>query len=251
MFEHSTLAIFVLKAIVFSVFAALIFLPLEHLAHRGTRPKRVDLHFATSGKAIEACLLFLMAGLVLASVPTLWLFGDLTHELGVAGILLEIFVGLIIFDVAGYMYHRLAHRIPALWALHRIHHSSEAMSFAAGFRIHPLEVTLMTFAQNIPLVLLGIPLGSHIAVVLFLQLHTLFVHSTIMRGHTWLFALPSFHHHHHARELAPRNFATLFPWIDKLGGTYQEPGETLRFGLRESTPKTFLGMLFLHRNSRT
>ncbi len=249
MFEPSTLAFFVLKAVLLSGFAALVFLPLEHLAHRGTRPERVDLHFATSGKAIEACLLFLMSGLVLASVPTLWFFGDLTHELGAAGIFLEIFVGLVVFDVAGYIYHRLAHRIPALWALHRIHHSSEAMSFVAGFRTHPLEVTLMTLMQNVPLVLLGIPLGSHIAVVLFLQLHTIFVHSTVMRGHTPLFALPSFHHHHHARDQEPKNFATLFPWVDKIGGTYQRPLESLSFGTNEPIPQTFLGMLLLRRAS--
>jgi len=247
MFEPSTLGIFVLKTVGFSVLATLVFLPLEHLVGRSTKTARVDIHFATTGKVIEACLLFLMAGLVLASVPTLWFLSELTGSLGAVGTAIEIFAGLVLFDLAGYGYHRLAHRVPALWALHRVHHSSEEMSFAAGFRAHPVEVTLMTLAQNLPLVLLGIPLASHVAVVLLLQLHTLFVHSTIVRGHTPLFALPSYHHHHHARDLVPENFATLFPWIDRLGGTYQRPVEPLRFGTHEPAPKTFLGMLFLRR----
>ena len=88
-------------------------------------------------------------------------------------------VGLALFELAGYGYHRLAHRVPALWRLHEIHHSSETMDWLASFRQHPLEILLMTLAQNAPLVLLGIPLGAHATVLVLLKLATVFVHANI------------------------------------------------------------------------
>ena len=50
---------------------------------------------------------------------------------------------------------------------------------AASFRQHPLEIMLVTLAQNAPLVLLGLPLGSHALVLLLLRLNTVFVHADL------------------------------------------------------------------------
>ena len=52
----------------------------------------------------------------------------------------EIAVGLLLFELGGYAYHRLAHAVPALWRLHEIHHSSETMDWLASFRQHPIEI---------------------------------------------------------------------------------------------------------------
>ena len=91
----------------------------------------------------------------------------------------ETAVGLLLFELAGYAYHRLAHAVPALWRLHELHHSSETMDWLASFRQHPLEILLMTLAQNAPLVLLGVPLGAHATVLVGLKLATVFVHSNV------------------------------------------------------------------------
>src|SRR5690606_2451125 len=88
-------------------------------------------------------------------------------------------LGLLVFELGGYAYHRLAHRVPALWRLHAVHHSAPAMDWLAAFRQHPLEIVLMTIAQNVPIVMLGVPLGEHAIVVLLLAVNTVFVHANL------------------------------------------------------------------------
>ena len=119
------------------------------------------------------------------------------------------------------------------------------MDWLAGFRQHPLEVVLMTLVQNAPLVVLGLPLASYAAAIVFLQLHTLWVHSNIvlpLGPLRHLLATPDFHQRHHAVHAAPKNFAALFPAIDRLFGTYcAEEGRA--FGVRIAMPRDFIGLL--------
>ena len=45
-------------------------------------------------------------------------------------------------ELGSYITHWLSHRIPALWELHKVHHSAEALTPATVFRVHPLEGVL-------------------------------------------------------------------------------------------------------------
>jgi sterol desaturase/sphingolipid hydroxylase (fatty acid hydroxylase superfamily) len=120
------------------------------------------------------------------------------------------------------------------------------MDWLAGFRHHPIEIALMTLAQNAPLVLLGLPLGEHALLVLVLRLNTLFVHSNL-RTPSWLGAIvatPSFHHRHHDRDAHTANYATLFPWLDRIFRTHAtETADT--FGVPGGADDPgFLALLF-------
>ncbi len=122
-------------------------------------------------------------------------------------------MGLLAFELMSYGYHRAAHALPGLSALHDVHHSNEHMDWLAGFRQHPLEVLLMTLAQNLPLVLLGVPLGTHGLAAIAMRLNTQFVHANL-RTPGWLaplVATPAFHHRHHQRTRQVANYAALFP----------------------------------------
>lgn len=136
--------------------------------------------------------------------------------------------------------------MPALWRLHAVHHSSERMDWLASFRQHPLEILLVTFAQNAPLVLLGLPLGAHALVLLALKLNTVFVHADLrIPPGPWsmVIATPRFHHRHHDRDAAPRNFAAMFPWLDRLFGTH-DASPAGAVGLPGApAPRTLLGLL--------
>ncbi len=135
--------------------------------------------------------------------------------------------------------------MPFLWRLHEIHHSSETMDWLASFRQHPLEILLMTLAQNAPLVLLGIPLGAHAAVLALLKLATVFVHANIRVPEgpwTLVVATPRFHHRHHQLGGAVRNYASLFPFIDVLFGTYT-PKAATTFGVPRALPDGFVALL--------
>ena len=49
------------------------------------------------------------------------------------------FLGL---DLAIYWQHRLFHRVPLFWRLHRVHHADTAFDVTLAVRFHPLEIAL-------------------------------------------------------------------------------------------------------------
>jgi len=237
------------RALAYAALVGLMFAPLERLvplrAERRTR-WTTDLAFATLGHVATRLLLFygIGAALVLATR------GSASIGLGAASPLsdlpsvVRIGAGLLVFELCGYGYHRLAHRAPLLWRLHRVHHSAPTMDWLASFRQHPVEIALMTAAQNLPLVVLGLPLGEHAAVVLLLAVNTVFVHSNLRvpRVLERFVATPRFHHRHHDADRETANYASLFPWLDRLFGTH-DSSSAARVGLPRESTAGFLSLL--------
>jgi sterol desaturase/sphingolipid hydroxylase (fatty acid hydroxylase superfamily) len=247
----------IVRVLLFTALAGLAFAPLEHLfgRHRGaSRTGRlVDLGFATFGSVLVLFGVATLVGGMLAGLEAFALEEPLLAGIGSRSVrtALEVAVGVVVFELVGYAYHRLAHAVPWMWRLHEVHHSSERMDWLASFRQHPLEIMLVTLAQNAPLVLLGLPLGSHALVLLALRLNTVFVHADLqlprglaMKWWSELFATPGFHHRHHQRDGAPRNFAAVFPWLDRLFGTH-DAAPAGPVGLPTPTPRSFVGLLVL------
>lgn len=48
----------------------------------------------------------------------------------------------VVDDFVRYLIHRLEHTVPALWELHKVHHSADAMNFVTAERHHPLSLLL-------------------------------------------------------------------------------------------------------------
>src|SRR5262245_5077715 len=249
----------VARPLLFVALAALAFLPLEHVAAaHGQRRRRfaTDLAFATVGQVLVRLGMVLVVGGLLARLDAIGLDRPLLAGIGDrrARFVAETLVGLLLFELGGYAYHRLAHAVPALWRLHEVHHSSETMDWLASFRQHPIEILLVTLAQNAPLVLLGVPLGAHAAVLVGLKLATVYVHSNLrvpLGPLRFLIATPGYHHRHHQRGGTVANFASFFPFIDLLFGSYSaEAGR--RFGVERKLPPSFVGLLLapLRRGDR-
>jgi sterol desaturase/sphingolipid hydroxylase (fatty acid hydroxylase superfamily) len=240
----------VARPVLFAALAALAFVPLEHLlpAHLDRRQLfAADVGFATLGQILVAAGVVVVIGWSLARLDDLALEQPLWSAVGDRRVraALDVGSGLLLFELASYLYHRLAHRVPWLWRLHEVHHSSQTMDWLASFRQHPLEILLQTLAQNGPLVLLGIPLGAHATVLMLLKLNTVFVHANIrVPAGPWteVVATPAFHHRHHQRAGDTRNYASLFPFIDRLFGTYCGDVAT-EFGPAETGPQGFLELL--------
>lgn len=241
----------VVRVLAFAGLVGLAFAPLERLYghdHHGPRRDRlVDVGFATLGAlmvwvGITTVIAGLLAVLERVSLDQPLLIGVGSRSLRIG---LEVAVGLLVFELMGYAYHRLAHAVPWMWRLHEVHHSSERMDWLASFRQHPLEILLVTLVQNAPLVLLGIPLGSHALVLLLLKVNTVFVHADLRVPRGWwseLVATPGFHHRHHQRDGAVRNYAAMFPWIDRLFGTH-DAAPAGPVGVPRVTPRGFWGLL--------
>ena len=239
------------------ILIGLIFVPLERLfpAHRQRTHLKMDLAFGTLGAILVAFAVPLVAG---KSLGSLWRYSLIDVSQGAfrtswVGTLLMLSLGVFLFELMGYLYHRVAHTNPLLWRLHRVHHSAQEMDWLASFRQHPLEIVLMTVVQNAPLVLLGLPLGEHVLVLLAIKVNTVFVHSNLqIPPGPWssLFAMPHFHHTHHQLgddKQRVVNFAAMFPWLDRLFGTYSTQRST-EFGLEEKTPTTFVRALMLAKD---
>ncbi len=153
---------------------------------------------------------------------------------------------LLIVEVTGYWAHRAMHRVPLLWRIHAVHHSSEHLDWLAAVRVHPLDQVLGRTLGFAALRLLGFsPLitgGALVVVVLW----AIFLHANVRFRLRWLqrvVSTPFFHHWHHAGG-ADCNFAGLFPFVDRLFGTLRLPQDwPSAYGSTEPVPEGYLAQL--------
>jgi sterol desaturase/sphingolipid hydroxylase (fatty acid hydroxylase superfamily) len=154
---------------------------------------------------------------------------------------------LVVGDVVGYAVHRAFHR-GRLWRFHAVHHSSTELDWLSAVRVHPVNEWVPRLATVIVLVGLGFSSLAIAAYVPALTLYAIVLHANVDWSFGWLgrnvVASPLFHQWHHTAEEEglDKNFAGLFPWIDRLGGTYYMPAGRVprRFGLaREAVPDGF------------
>jgi len=138
-------------------------------------------------------------------------------------------LAIMLLDAAIYFQHRLFHKVPVLWRLHRMHHSDVDIDLTTAIRFHPIEILLSMLIKIAVIIALGVPV---IAVVLFemlLNLTAMFNHSNIrlpIKVDHYLRCLlvtPDMHRVHHSingRE-TNHNFGFCLPWWDRLFGSYQ------------------------------
>jgi sterol desaturase/sphingolipid hydroxylase (fatty acid hydroxylase superfamily) len=128
----------------------------------------------------------------------------------------------VLFDVGAYVSHRLLHRIGALWALHKVHHSSRSLDWLATFRGHLLEHAIRQLLSPVLLIAAGVPVT---VVGLTAALHgawAVFVHANLGPRLRWLDPIcitPRLHRLHHVAATCDRNFGTFFSVWDRLSGT--------------------------------
>jgi len=155
-------------------------------------------------------------------------------------------------DLGFYACHLAHHRIPALWAFHKVHHSAEVMTPLATKRNHPVELALIPPCEAIGTALVLAPalylfetaprpvevFGISLVTVVFAALGAHLYHSHIwLAWPAWLQRLilcPAQHHIHHSS--APRhhdkNMANMFTLWDWLFGTlYIAPRQREAFRL--------------------
>lgn len=163
---------------------------------------------------------------------------------------LQFVLMLLIGDIVSYWTHRMFHG-RKLWKYHAVHHSPEELDWLSSVRLHPVNEALGRLI--VALVLVGIGFDFK-AIVGFLPVFTFYaiaLHANVNWDFGWLgniIASPRFHRWHHTsqEEGLDKNFAGLFPWIDRIFGTYYMPKDRLpeKFGLYgEDFPQGFWGQL--------
>lgn len=116
----------------------------------------------------------------------------------------EFVLALLLLDLAIYWQHRLFHRIPLFWRLHRVHHSDIAFDVSTGVRFHPLEIAASMAIKLVLVFALGPDPWAVLAFELLLSLGSLATHADIAlppaldRRLRWLLVTPSMHRIHHS-----------------------------------------------------
>ncbi len=164
-----------------------------------------------------------------------------TLIIGACMFLVSCFLG----DFSYYWWHRLQHTTPALWELHKLHHSEERMNTTTMPRSHFLEQSGQAFFRGLSVGLVfdlsqqGQTTLAIIAGGLLPPIWNFFIHSNVradaLNALVPYFSTPQYHRLHHSRlpEHQDTNFAVFFPVFDIVFGSYckPKPGEFPPTGL--------------------
>jgi len=142
-----------------------------------------------------------------------------------------------------YWQHRLFHKVPWLWYLHKFHHQDTQLDVSSALRFHPVEMVLSMAIKIGAVVALGAPVMAVFIFEVLLNGVSMFNHADIRLPAKWerrlrlLIVTPDMHrvHHNMAGSDMNRNFGFNFSWWDRWFKSYQadHSGESLAFGVPE------------------
>nr|WP_244360287.1 sterol desaturase family protein [Alteromonas sp. K632G] len=135
----------------------------------------------------------------------------------------------LLLDMVIYWQHRLFHKIPLLWRIHKMHHADSHVDTTTGLRFHPIEIVMSLFIKALVVVAFGVPA---IAIVIFevgLNGFALFNHANIRLPQKWddrlgLFIITQrLHRIHHSqlKDESNTNFGFSVSWWDKIFGSFK------------------------------
>ncbi|MBL8680609.1 MAG: sterol desaturase family protein [Myxococcales bacterium] len=170
-------------------------------------------------------------------------------------------------DASRFALHWLMHKVPALWAFHRVHHSAEVLTPFTLYRTHPVESALNHSRSAI---VIGTVTGAFVwlfgTAVRGWELFSVdaigflwsLAGANLRHSHVWLsfgprverwLLSPAQHQIHHSTALAhlDKNFGTILALWDRLARslyTTNHAREPLAFGLRDDRqPQRGLALL--------
>ena len=165
-------------------------------------------------------------GLSLALISYQWLLNRvaLTH---IQATWLVYAIAFVTLDLAGYLVHRLDHKVNFFWNSHIIHHSSEEFNLGCALRQSVSVFVRLFVILMLPAALFGVP-AAVINIIAPLHLFAQFWYHTRHINKMGIFekiiVTPSHHRVHHAlnKEYIDKNLGQIFIFWDKLFGTFQE-----------------------------
>ena len=135
-------------------------------------------------------------------------------------------VAFLIYDLAWYVDHRLAHRVGFLWAMHHVHHSSGEYNMTVASRGFVVDTTLLSRPTFYLLPLLGVTPYYFIVLNIFTNIWGIAQHTRLvgkLPWLDWLLATPSNHRVHHGsnEKYLDKNYGEVLIIWDRLFGTYR------------------------------
>jgi len=212
-----------------------IFIPLELFFPKHTDQTKFHEEWRTDLTYFIISHLFIQFFGVVTKQPAILFFGWLglnnvhtwVHSLP---FLPALFLAFFSTDLFQYWAHRIFHTRVYLWRFHSIHHSTQNMDWLAGSRTHFIDIFFTRAMTFIPLYVLGFSSTVFNVYIIFIAIHAVFIHSNTrvnLGPLKYIFTTPQYHHWHHCEDpqYYGHNFASIFPFIDMLFGTYHLPGK--------------------------
>jgi sterol desaturase/sphingolipid hydroxylase (fatty acid hydroxylase superfamily) len=204
----------------------------SHRAHLGPNMALTFITFATN-IGLNGALMVLLLNLDRAGFGVLRWTG---LDPRVADVL-----AFVLLDLSFYVAHVAMHKVPALWRVHRVHHSDPVVDVTTTIRQHPLEgliryAFMASFACSF-----GVGVGAFVVYRTWSAVNGLLEHSNLrvprwLDGALSLFTTwPNMHKVHHSRDVreSDTNYGNIFSWFDRLFGTFTPStrGETVVCGV--------------------
>lgn len=153
----------------------------------------------------------------------------------------EALVGLLGLDLIGaWLPHWIQHQVKFLWRFHLIHHSDVYVDTTTANRHHPGESVVRFVFTLLAVFCLGAPMWLVFLYQALSVLLSQFNHANIELPR-WVDRLlglvivtPNMHHvhHHYVLPITNTNYGNIFPYWDRLFGTYHEmAGKDLHYGI--------------------
>ncbi len=165
------------------------------------------------------------------------------NDLSLFGFSLPFVLGVIVLDLLIYWQHRIFHKVPLLWRLHRVHHSDSTLDVTSAIRFHPVEIFLSMLIKFAAIWILGLSAATVIIFEIILNGMAMFNHSNaripadnILR---WVFVTPDMHRVHHSvyGKETNSNYGFNISLWDRIFGSYiaqpKDGHESMKIGLKE------------------
>ena len=172
--------------------------------------------------------------------------------------ILNIFLTVLLFDFVIYFQHRMFHRIPLFWRLHRVHHADLDYDVTTAARFHPIEIVLSLFIKLFIILIIGPEVVAVVIFEILLNSTAMFNHGNVRLSNSvdrifrFIIVTPDMHRVHHSCNHVElnHNFGFNFPYWDRLFGTYKAkphlPHDQMKIGLSElRDPKQVVNLLGL------
>lgn len=177
-------------------------------------------------KGIISYVFFLMLSTYLPLAYASWLPSAALIDLSAIHPFLAAFIGILVYELGIYVWHRLMHSKDLLWRVfHQMHHSAERLDTYGAFYFSPMDMIGFTLLGTLSIsILLGIPPASVTIFLLVTNFLNVFQHANI-KTPVWLGYIiqrPESHSIHHAKGVHAFNYSDL-PIFDILFGTFRNP----------------------------
>jgi sterol desaturase/sphingolipid hydroxylase (fatty acid hydroxylase superfamily) len=163
---------------------------------------------------------------------------------------------ILLLDLLQYSVHRTLHRVGFLWRIHAVHHSDPDYDVSTSARFHPLELIVTQGALLGTVALLAPPVLAVLVTELLRVALNLAEHANaslpagVERIVRLFLVTPDLHRIHHSEDEGEQgsNLGQIFPWWDRLFGTYlayAAKGRNFVTGLRGFQNSASMGVGFM------